>query len=907
MRVQSVVPWLAVVGTLASWSPPAAVSQELTLTGRAPRFFYASSAAAKAVEIDVSHNALLDQVVSLHLDHATIGGLLAEIQRQTGIIFGYDRDVPTTRPVTLEAESITVAASLGAILVGTGVDVMLMPTGHVWLTESISRTLRIQEGSIVGRATDKQTGDPIIGATVILEPAHQSATTGTDGRYGFAHLSPGDYTVRARYIGYESVVASATVSAGQEVTIDLPLQKSAQPLEQLVVTGTIIPTEAKALPTPITVISADEIAQQHPQALVDVFRQATPTAAAFRSPSQPLQTSFSVRGVSSLSPDSPMKIFIDGVEASTFALDPVDPSSIERIEIIRGPQAATLYGADAAGGVIQIFTKRGDSTLTRPQVHAQTELGVVQTPYSGFGGVLRQEYTGSVRGGQDVSYNFGASYTHLADYLPTGERSSQLSPSVYGGTRIARGIVTADLSARYYRNKLPLVSNPLLLTTGEVSSSRPDFQISDFTNDTYGARLTISPTSWWQNRVTLGVDRSSNESVQYQHRLTTPADTLNVILSSGSRKISVGYNTSVSANLGVDLAGSLTAGIDHYDQDASSSFTARALNTEGTIKTLPAGQIAESRSNVTNTGYFIQTQLDVRSTIFITGGLRAEANSTFGPNLGTPVLPRAGLSFVHGVGNGIVKVRGSYGEGIRTPSFGQAFGAVQATEIKLANPLLGPERQRGWDAGVDLVFGNRGSLSLTGYEQIAEDLIAFVQLPSDSLPTFQFQNIGRVANRGVEIEGTLTYGSLQVRAQYGYVHSRIEDLGPSVSPGAALQVGDEPPRTPAHTAGAALTFAAGHGTTVAAGITYVGKYRYTDFLALLRCFGGTGPCQPTAHGYIVNYPGFAKINATFSQQITRQIGGFIAIDNLTNNQAYEGSNSAPVIGRTTMAGLRANF
>ena len=57
-----------------------------------------------------------------------------------------------------------------------------------------------------------------------------------------------------------------------------------------------------------------------------------------------------------------MKTYIDGIETAEVNSSAVDPSSIDHVEVIRGPEAATLYGADAIGGVIQIFTKRGGSS-----------------------------------------------------------------------------------------------------------------------------------------------------------------------------------------------------------------------------------------------------------------------------------------------------------------------------------------------------------------------------------------------------------------------------------------------------------------------------------------------------------------------------------------------------------------
>lgn len=908
MRVQSVVPWIVVVGALTSWASRAAVGQQLALAARTPRFFYAHSTAATPVEIDVTRNGVLGRVVSLRVEHTTIGGLLAEIQRQTGLTFAYDPQFPATQAIMLEAESITVAAALGAILVGTGVDVVLTPTGHVWLTESELRTPRAQEGAIVGKVTDKQTGYPLVGATVTVEPARQSAITGNDGQYRFANLTPGNYTVRARYIGYGALVTSAAVRADQEVVVDFLLEKSAQQLEELVTTGTIVPTEVKALPTPVNVISADQVAQRHPHAIAEVIRQAVPTGVAFDSPTQPLQTAFSVRGASSLSVGSLMKIYVDGVEAAGFGVSAVDPASIERIEVLRGPQAATIYGADAAGGVVQIFTKRGNAGLARPQVDAQAALGLVQTPYAGSGGVLRQQYGGSVRGGAtSMSYNFGASYTRLADWLPTDETTRQSTPSVYGGMRFAAGILTADLSARYYRNKLPTASSPLRLSSGFVPVSRPDYRVDNWTNETYGARITVAPISWWRNQLTMGADRFNTQAAQTQRRLTTPADTLYRVSNSGARKMSIGYNTSVSSRLSTGIAGSLTVGVDHYDQDASSFVTSRALNTTGTIVTSPAGSLSESRSNVTNTGYFAQAQVSVRDVVFLTAGLRAEDNSTFGSDLGTPVFPRVGLSLVRAVSGATVKLRGSYGRSIRAPLPGFAFGSVSIASITLANPLLGPEQQQGWDAGVDLVFGGRASLSVTGYDQRAKDLIVFIQVASTPLPTFQFQNIGRVSNRGIEVEGALTLRPFQLRAQYGYVRSRIEDLGPGAIPGGDLQVGDRPIGVPAHTAGGTLTAMPLAGTTMTAGITYVGSYRQSDLLAQFRCFGGTGSCQPTSRDYIVIYPSFTKVNATLTQRLTRYLEGFVSVDNLTNNEVFEVLNTVPVMGRMTMVGLHASY
>jgi outer membrane receptor protein involved in Fe transport len=288
-----------------------------------------------------------------------------------------------------------------------------------------------------------------------------------------------------------------------------------------------------------------------------------------------------------------------------------------------------------------------------------------------------------------------------------------------------------------------------------------------------------------------------------------------------------------------------------------------------------------------------------------TGGVRAEQNTQFGDSLGTPVSPRFGLSYARGTGWGMVKLRGSYGRSIRAPSPGQEFAVVTPTNVVLANPALGPERQRGWDAGFDAILGPRVSLSATYYDQIADDLIQLVLLQTSPVPTSQNQNVGRVKNSGVEIEGTVDAGPVRLKTQYGYARSRIDALAPNYA--GDLRVGDQSLLTPKHTAGASLSLTPWRGTSLGAGLTYVGSWSYYDWLALFRCFGGTGPCRATMRDYITPYPSFVKVNATVWQQITPLVSGFVSVDNLTNNEAFEFHNFSPVVGRVTTVGLRLQY
>jgi outer membrane receptor protein involved in Fe transport len=185
-------------------------------------------------------------------------------------------------------------------------------------------------------------------------------------------------------------------------------------------------------------------------------------------------------------------------------------------------------------------------------------------------------------------------------------------------------------------------------------------------------------------------------------------------------------------------------------------------------------------------------------------------------------------------------------------------------------------------------------------------------MSADPVFTDQYQNVGAVRNRGIEVEGALAISNrVRLRGQYAYVRSRIDDLGPGFS--GDERVGDRPRGVPKHSAGFTATLTAWEKTVVTGGVTWVGSFRQYDQLALFSCFAGTQSCPASfdetgsTRDFIVTYPGFAKLNVSVTHQIAPQIDGIVSIDNLTNNTAYEGSNILAVRGRLTSVGLEARF
>jgi outer membrane receptor protein involved in Fe transport len=891
---------VALVAGVALASARTAEAQEVAIASyeRGPRFLLAT--ATKVVPVDVGRTAVLARRLSLHLEGATLKEALAEITSRSGLRLAYSDDlVPLEKRVHLRADAITAAAALTDVLFDVGVDVVFRADGSAALVRR-TEAEAVQEGVIVGRVTDRRTAGPIVGAAIEVQGTRLSATSGDDGRYRIPDVPAGQYTVRARYIGYMPGTVSVTVSGDEQATADFALEKSAQRLQEVVTTGTVIPTEEKALPTPVTVLTESDVREQRPRTVGELFRRAVPSAVSWADFGFPSFTNLSARGASTFAGGS-MKVYLDGIEISNRLFAAIDPSSIERVEVVRGPQGSTIYGSEAIGGVIQVFTKRGDSTLTRPQVDVSSGLGIIQAPYDGYRSTLRQQFAGNVRGGgSGYSYNIGGSYTHVGEWVPNGGQSL---PSLNAGLRVGRGALTLDFAGRYYEQRLGQTFNPLIMNTGSVSASRPYPWDLGYSNETLGARLTWIAVPWLRQHLTIGIDRAVTDAHQTGPRLTTPADTLLYIQDENQRKASVAYNAAALANLSRDVSANLVVGIDHYAYSHRLYYTSGALNTSDAITT--AFPFTGNRIDVTNTGYFGQAQLSYRSSLFLTAGVRAEQNSSFGDALGTPVAPRVGLAYAATRGVTTVKVRGSYGEAIRPPDPGYSQAVPLAGGSRIANPQLGPERQKGWDAGVDLVFAGRASLSATYYDQTAQDLIQQVVLTLGPPFVSQYQNVGQVKNKGLELEGRVDAGPGRLTGQFAITDSRIEALAPGYT--GDLRVGGRPFGQPKYTAGASLALFPLPGTTVTGGLTYAGSWTNYDNYALHACFGGTGPCQPTFGGYLTTYPGFVKFDVSATQTLTHGVDGFISVQNVGNNTAYENTNFIPVMGRITTIGVEAHY
>jgi outer membrane receptor protein involved in Fe transport len=863
---------------------------------RGPRFLLASAAAPVPVRVDVTRTPVLRQSISLDLNGVALGDALREISAKAGMQLAFSNTMlPPEKTVTFRADHITVAAALTEVLVDAQVDVLFSRDGRAVLV----RRADFQGGTVSGKVTDAKTSRAIANVSVYLAGTHWRANTGEDGAYRMVDVAPGTYTLTASRIGYAKQSQSVTATAGQETTVDLTLSAAATELEQVVVTGTVVPTERKAIPTPISVISAQDIERENLQRVDQVFRGQVPGAFAWDLGAYDNQSLVGVRGASTLTGYPTIKTFIDGVEVANPSLvNTIDPTSVDRIEITRGPQASTLYGAGALNGVMQIFTKKGQLGLTRPEVTATLAGGSIGG-FDGQGTALQTDNVLSVfGGGEEMSYNLGGSYRHTGEWLPSYGSTDW---SVSAGTQTHQGPLTLSGSARYTDRSYDYPWDTRLQQYSPWS--RPFYETDFVRQQTYGVTASTQATKNWEHSLTIGYDQSYYGTNQLQPRFRTPADSFLSYTSVNETKTSVFYHTSLNFRLSGAMAATATAGVDYDVYDYIASYTSGATTTTGNLD----GSTSVTRAPWSNTGYFSQVQGNLGDRLFLTAGLRAERNPNFGAAFGTAWSPRVGASYVTAVGTTALKVRASYGESIRPPDPGERDGVQTPSYVILASPNLAPERQRGVDGGVE-VYGRRASLGVTYYNQHAIDLIAYVTAqppPGDTLPTSQYQNISRVKNEGWEFETRLDLGPVRLAGTYSITKSTVQKLAPDY-PG-PYQVGDRVLGIPYTSAGATVTYSPVPRTILTASLTYFGHWTALDYLSFYGFVFLHQPYRGSQRAYWLEYPSVTKLGFGLSQQVTEHFTAFVHAENLGNNLRFEQYNATPPKPRSATVGATLRY
>lgn len=693
------------------------------------------------------------------------------------------------------------------------------------------------------------------------------ATSSSDGAYSLS-LRPGRYRISFERDPFVSRSFVVELLANERRQLDERLELQ-QLSAKVVVTAQTEPTLTEQATAAVSMITRDEIEERQSVGLADLLAFSTGIAIGRTGPEGGTASVFLDGGNSNFT-----KVLVDGapinplggaVDFSSLTLD-----NIEKVEVVHGAESA-VYGSDAVSGVIQLFTRRGETRIPEFTVY-------------GEGGSF-----GSGRGGAQVSGLLGGfDYSGAASYFQTSGqgRDDDFLNRTFSGNF---GYAFSD------SNHLRLTlrdNNSIAGIPGQTIFEPPNLD-QRYTQHLFSssARWDYSPGTHWryQIRGAEAYTHQDNFNPTQSFFATDPnafcpqsnpsaVPTTEFCDFPGNSHFQ--YNlANVSAQTSFLLSDfALTAG---YEYEVENAF-------------LTSINVPHARRN--NQAGFLDFRYRPHRRVSMNFGGRAEDNANFG----TRVVPRAGasLALLYGQGlRGDTLLRIFYGQGIKEPRFDQIFGDNFGD---FGNPGLKPEASKTWNAGIEQRFlRDRIRLEAGYFSSRFYNIVAFAfcdqtnnfcngVLPTQTSAFGYFFNTDRARARGFNVSGDAGFTRwLHIVGSYTHDDSRVlvasNPFDPTELPGNHLI------RRPVNSGSLTLN-GVFRSLNVTLGGYFTGIRTDSDFLGL----------------GLTHNPGYARFDLSSSYKFGCGVAFYARATNLFDKQ-YQDALGYPALGRDMRAGVRYTF
>ncbi|HAT37371.1 MAG TPA: hypothetical protein DCS75_02680 [Gemmatimonadetes bacterium] len=575
----------------------------------------------------------------------------------------------------------------------------------------------IAEGqTVTGSVRDQATGNPIAAAQVFLEDLSLGGLTQANGQYLLLNVPVGTHTLTVQSLGYRTESYEVSVGAGQTVTQNFFLTQQALQLDEVVVTGTAAASRVREIGNSVSVLDAD-VAEVQPITNVSDLLRGRMAGVVVQQGSGDVGTAstIKIRGSSTmrLVNDGPL-IYIDGVRVSNrmesgsrdvSRIDDIDPAMIESMEVIKGPAAATLYGTEAANGVINITTKNGLTGDAQWNFTTRQGAGWFRDP----AGRTPTNYT---RGPNDElrEFNMFRDRPEELDVMFRTARSQYYGMDVGGGTDRFQYFVAGSMQAddgvtynswaRKYNGRLNIRAQPADNITVSANAgvgmtrirlggdnpyeeavratypedpsdplrgyfrATPEAWIEQFDDRNNANRMTAgltaahTPFDWFTHRMTFGLDLTDQVEDQLDNFLSPQsAQFFSSSSAAGGRRLnreSVVYTTfdyaaSATRDLSDNLRSTTSSGFQVYTRSINDvTADGDRFPAFGLSAVSAAGQRTGSDGLIENNtvGVYLQQQFGWKDRFFITGAMRADDNSSFGSEFDLVYYPKISGSWV---------------------------------------------------------------------------------------------------------------------------------------------------------------------------------------------------------------------------------------------------------------------
>jgi len=334
-----------------------------------------------------AHVPIFAQKISVDFKNSTIKEAIEVLRAKHNYSFSMNiSDIDMSKRVTYAASNTELTDVLSVLFDGQGIDCSI--TGNIITVKKDKTKLTDQNKPLKalersGTITD-ETGQPVIGASIIIKGTTTGTITNIDGRFSIE--ASADQTLVISFIGYED----QEIVVGSQSSFDVALVPSNVGLNEVVVTALGIKRAEKALSYNVQQVSNEELLKNKDANFVNALSGKV-AGVNINSSSSGVGGASKVvmRGMKSVRQSNNALYVIDGVpmfnmggegdtefgsQGSSEAIADINPEDIESISVLTGAAAAALYGSNAANGAIVITTKKGLAGATHLSVSSSTEV-----------------------------------------------------------------------------------------------------------------------------------------------------------------------------------------------------------------------------------------------------------------------------------------------------------------------------------------------------------------------------------------------------------------------------------------------------------------------------------------------------------------------------------------------------
>lgn len=901
---------------------------------------------------------LKDIKVTVKAVNVTFKEALLILEQNTNFKFNFiSEEIPLKENVTLSVIDESLYNILEAFANDYGLifnrinNQITIKRAEGWEKEKIIAT--VENGSITGTVKDARSKSPIPGANLLVIGLNIGAAADANGNFTIRNVPAGKYELRASAVGYGRVAKGLVVEEGKTTSIEFYLDEDAVGLDEVVVTGVAFETKRREIPAEIGILSPKQIEQKNSTDLITLLRGEMPGVFAMTNGQSDFNTYIYLRGSGfSGSANEYAKIYIDGVELSMpNYLATIDPKIIERVEVLKGPHAAALYGAEASAGVIQIITKKGANLgLNRPKLNFSHSTGYIQSEFYGInvtpdGAVpIKTNNSLQLSGGEGtLSYRAGVSYNTIGEWMKN-YNSKMLGFN--GGASFYQGPFSGELTAMWSKRDFNQPTQSYLYQKWPKAAPTGYKDGMVYPNSKYvfnqimiGLNLSYQVLPNWNHKLTIGYDQNGYDATSNANRLT-PTDTLEGKIVYNLYRNTLRYLTTYQLNLFEDFSARATAGVEYSKYGTFYSVNANIkLDKYGEILSTPAGVRQTTLQSRWTAGYNASLEFGYANSLFLTlsSSIKQDirgADETYT----TP--PRVGLTYSLPIGDLELRFRGQYGTSIKPvdPSYENPV-STSATTKYIPNYNLEPEQRGGYDAGIELYWGNNASISITRFDEQGKNLIQRNLISTvGTVNTYQYINVGNIKIQGFELQGKLNFGFidlpfLTLNTNFTYSDNVIGKTLVTYSPTQFFLEGDRVLGTPKYVGGGNLSavfsdwnvtfdwnFTGGirtfdnpawydyrYGTAVHrdAGKTY--DQLGSTFVMTVNGVNYTVSKASTTRSYVKEWPTYFRFNLRGNYRINDMFEVFGNLFNIFNETKAEANSLFVNQGRTFELGVKISY